>query len=611
MNRKVIIIASVAVLAAVLVFLGYRARAAGKGAGVTQYKVTKVETGQVRKTVSSSGTIQPWNVVDIKARAGGELTLLAVDVGSEVKRGQILAKVDPLDVQLSLNTAQADEESARARKSQSEQSWQLQVKQSAIAVRDAEASLRSAEASLTASRARLATSRQQASAQPELTRTAIASAEASYQQAVKQRKQLDSTTPQQLAAAKASSEQAAANLENARLNLDRQKSLVTKGFVSQQAVDTAQANLEVAQAQFNSAKAKLDTVDAELAASIASADERVNQSRAALESAKAGRIDIANRQNAVREAEAAVRQAEAQVMRSRVAVDQARANRANNVIRKFDVNQAQSSIARAEASRINAQTTLDRTIIRAPADGIVLLKYVEQGTIISSSLGVAAQGTSIVQIGDIARMFVDVSVDETDIASIDVGQKVDVAIDAYPGVPFEGKVIRVDPQALVEQNVTTIHVRVEIDNSTATFRLLKPGMNATCEFVIDDKADVVYVPLEAVREDDDGKYVEVATGGTPAPKDPTTGEEPEPGTLVGVEKKRVGVEIGLEGNERLEVLSGLKVGDSVITQTIEPATTTATQGSPFAGGGRGPGGFGGGGGGRGGGGGGGGGGRGR
>lgn len=596
MNRRALILTSVLVLAAAMIFLGYRARAAGKTEGVTQYKVAKVETGQVRKTVSSSGTLKPWNVVDIKARAGGELTLLAVDVGSEVVKGQILANIDPLDVQLSLNTARADEESARSRKSQSEKSWQLQIEQSKIAVRDAEANLRSAEASLAAARARLATAREQAKAQPELTRTAIANAEASYQQAVKQRNQLDATTPQQRAAAKASYEQAMANLENARLNIDRQKSLVQKGFVAQQAVDTAQASLEVAQATADSAKAKLDTVDAELAASIAAADERVKQSKAALDSARASQIDIPNRQNAVREAEAAVRQAEAQLLRSRVAVDQARANQANNEIRRFDVSQAEASIARAEASRINAQTTLERTVIRAPADGVVLTKYVEQGTIIQSSLGVAATGQSIVQIGDVSRMYVDVSVDETDIASIDVGQVVDVAIDAYPGVPFEGKVIRIDPQAVVEQNVTMIHVRVEVDNTTATYKLLKPGMNATCEFVIDEKEDVVYVPLEAVREDDNGKYVETATGGKPAPPDPKTGDAPEEGTLIDIQKKRVTVEVGLEGNERIEILSGLKEGDQIITQTIEPAAPTAG-GSPFGGGGfgGGRGGFGGGG----------------
>jgi HlyD family secretion protein len=601
-KRLTVVLPIVGILLVVLFFVWRAKNAAGNSAGLTQYKIAKVEKGNVKKTVSSTGTLQPWSFVDIKARAGGELRLLTVDVGDEVKKGQLLARIDPLDVQLSLSTARADEQSAVARQQQSATSYQLQVKQSAIAIADAEASLQSAKANVAAARARLATSKQQSNAQPELTRSSIASAQASYEQAVRQRKQLDATTPQQRAAAQATYDQAVANQKNSRLAVERQQALVDKGFVAQQTVDTAVANLAVIDAQVSSAKARLDTIDAELAANIEAADARVNQTRAALDTAKAGTIDIANRKNSVNEAQAAVRQAEAQLARSEVALRQSRANQLNNQIRNYDIQAAQATIERAKASRINAETSLERTEIRAPGDGVVLQKYVEQGTIIASALSISATGTNLIQMGDISRMYVDVKVDETDIASVDVGQKVDVSIEAYPGVPFEGKVIRIDPQATVESNVTTIPVRVEVDNSSATFRLLKPGMNATCEFVIDQKEDVVAVPNEAIREDDNGKYVEVSTGGRPAPADVQAGTPEDPNTRVSIEKKKVTVEVGLEGNDTTEIVKGIKEGDEIITQTIEPAPpTTSGGGSPFAGGGGGGrGGFGGGGGGRGG-----------
>lgn len=593
-QRRIISLALALIVVGVAAFfVARRVRGTANAAGLTQYKITKAERGEVKKTVSSSGTLQAWNVVDIKARAGGELRTLAVDVGQEVKKNQLLARIDPLDVSLQLNTAQADEQSARAKEKQNQQSYQLQKQQSAIAIRDAEASLASARANVQAAKARLASALQQAKAQPELTKTAIQSARAAYNQSLKQRDQLTATNPQQRAAAKATYDQAVANQKNARLAVERQQSLVAKGFVSQQAVDTAQANASVVDAQVDSAKARLDTVDAELSAGLDAANARVNQSKAALDSSQANSIDIVNRQNSAREAEAAVRQAEAQANRSEVALDQARANTANNTIRQYDVQQANASIARAKASRINAQVSLQRTEIRAPSDGIVLQKYVEQGTIITSALGISAQGTNLVQLGDISRMYVDVTVDETDIAAVDAGQKVEVAIEAYPGVPFEGKVTRVDPQAQALQNVTSVHVRVEVDNSTPTFRLLKPGMNATCQFVIDKKSDVIKVPSEAVREDDKGRYVEVATGGKHAPPDPQTGAEADADALVDITKKRVGVEVGLEGNEALEITSGLKEGEQVVTQTIEPATPTAGGTSPFGGGGFGGGGRGG------------------
>jgi HlyD family secretion protein len=196
-------------------------------------------------------------------------------------------------------------------------------------------------------------------------------------------------------------------------------------------------------------------------------------------------------------------------------------------------------------------------------------------------------------------MYINVAVDETDIANVDDGQAVEVNIEAYPGIPFEGKVARVDPQAKVEQNVTTVNVRVEIDNSSPTYRLLKPGMNATCEFIIDQKNDVIAVPTEAVRSDEQGSFVEIGSGGKPAPGDPKSGTPPDPEALIDVKLKRQPVEVGLEGNESVEITSGLNEGDKVVTQTIEPAAPTAG-GSPFGGGGGpggGRGGFGGGGGG--------------
>ena len=600
MNRRVL--ASLVIALVVIaggVFIGRKLKSGDNAAGATQYKIVKVSSGEVKKTVSSTGTLQAWKTVDIKARAGGELTMLAVDVGSEVAKGQLLAKIDPLDVSLSLNTAKADETSAKAKEAQSAKTYQLQITQSAIAIRDAQASLQSAQASEEAARARLATAAQQSKSQPELTRSAIANARAAYEQAVQQRKTLSATNPQQRASAKAAYDQAVANRDNARAQVDRQKSLVTKGFVAQQAVDTAQANAEVSDAQVTSAKAKLDTIDAELKAGVDAADARVNQSQAALQAAQANSQDISNKKNSVQESQAAYHQAQAQTSKARVALDQARANQGNNQIRQYDVQSATASIARAEASRINAQTTMDRTVIRSPMEGVVLQKYVEQGTIITSALGVSATGQSLVQLGDISRMYVDVTVDETDIANVDEGQTVDVSIEAYPGVPFEGKVTRVDPQAVVLQNVTSVHVRVEVDNSAPTFRLLKPGMNATCQFVIAKKDNVVNVPNEAVHEDDKGKYVEVADGGTPAPADKEAGVPADPSLLVGVKVKHVEVEVGTEGNDATEITKGLKKDDVIITQTIEPVVAAPAAGSPFGGGGAGGRGFGGGGGGRG------------
>jgi HlyD family secretion protein len=567
--------------------------AATTAAAATQYKLTAVETGEVKKTVSATGTLQPWKIVDVKARAGGELVYLPVEVGSVVKKDQVIARIDRQDSEMSLSTAQADYESASKRQEQSVATKNLQEMQSQIAINDANANLLSVRASVNAAKSRLETARQQAINQPKIFAASMASAKATYNQAMQQLAQLKATTPQQRASAKATFEQAVANRNNLRQQVERQKSLLEKGFVSQQVVDTVVANLAVNESQVANSQARLDTIEAELAANLDSAQARIDQAKAALDQANTGQIEIQNRKNSVGELESALKQAEAQAVRANVTLSQAKANVMNNKIRGFDVAVNQASIARANASLTNARETINRTEIHAPMDGVILSKTVEKGTVIASAMSFSAQGTNMMQIGDTSRMYVDVTVDETDIANVDDGQKVDVSVDAYPGQVFEGKVLRIDPQAVVVQNVTTVHVRVEVDNSGAMFQLLKPGMNATCEFVMQKKEGAIKVPTEAVKSDNDGDYVEVATGGKPAPADPKTGAPADEGALVDVKITRVSIKKGVEGNDSVEIVEGLKGDEKVVTQTIEAATAAAPAGSPFAGGGMRGGGFGG------------------
>lgn len=561
-------------------FLSQRLKAASP-VEKTQFKLAKVELGMVKKTVSATGTLMPWRVIDIKSKAGGRVDTMSVDVGSEVKAGTVICNIDPTDTRLQVDQAKADIELADASILQSQHSVLLQEQQSKLAVKQAEASLASARANLNAARARRNTAEFQKDAQPALTKANIESAQANVESLEKQLAEMQQAThPQARSTAQSNLAQAEANQRNAVANLTRQKNLIEKGFVSQAVVDQAQANAEVMAAQVSSAKRKLDTLDREQAAAEASVFARIAQAKAQLQNAKTQGIDVQVRASAFEESKAAVKQLEHQIENAQATLDLANQNLRNITIRKQDVKTAQARRARAEAAWVNANVTLRQTTVTAPTAGVILKKYVEQGTIISSALSFAAAGNNIVQLGDITRMYVDVTVDETDIANVDIGQAVDVTIEAYPSTPFEGKVIRIDPQAEVIQNVTMVHVRVEIDNSDATFQLLKPGMNATCEFVIDKKDDVLAVPAEAVRTDDNGKYVEIGVGGVPyvAPKGEEDNADPE--ALQDVRITRRPVKVGIEGNETVEVIEGVKEGDMVVTKKIEP--TPKASGSPFA-----------------------------
>jgi HlyD family secretion protein len=95
---------------------------------------------------------------------------------------------------------------------------------------------------------------------------------------------------------------------------------------------------------------------------------------------------------------------------------------------------------------------------------------------------------------------VRVLVDETDIGKIAAGLPATVTVSAYPNQPFDGSVLKVEPQAVVEQNVTMFGVLVSIDNRQG---LLKPGMNSEVTITVARKEDVLALPVPALRTDRD------------------------------------------------------------------------------------------------------------
>jgi HlyD family secretion protein len=629
MKRAVIIVITLAVLIGGGVLIA-RSMNSGSAKDKTQYRFTEVKKDLVKKTVTATGVLKPWTVVDIRSRAGGRVMDYAFDIekykemtpeeqakykadyeysklseaqqvqvrrplerlsiaeGSIVRKGQTLLNIDQFDTLLRYNQARADIDQNKARIDQTTKEYSLQEQQTLVSIRTAQANLAAAKASADAARARYETAKTQSSTQKGLTEANVESAKANVAaEEARLAQMMQATQKQRNAAAYSAYNQALATLKNADQQLKRQKALLEKGFIAASQVDQAQATYDVAKANVDSAKEVIGTVLPELQTDLKAQQARVKQVKAALATAEANRADIELRQQNVTSVFADLKRAEADVKQAEAALSKAYADRMNNNIRKTQVAQARANGFSAQASLANAKIQLDETRVTATSDGIILKKYVEEGTLIVSGISAfSSTGSNIVQMGDITRMYVEVQVDETDVASVEVDQKVDITFDAYPTTPFEGKVIRINPEALVEQNVTTVKVRVEVDNSVPSFRLLKPGMNASCEFVVNKQQDVVSVPNEALKTDTDGKrYVEIPQGGVVAPVEKDA--EKDPNLLVDVKPEKRVVEVGLEGNDTSEIKEGLKEGEKIITQTIEPSPPGAGS-NPF-GGSRGPG----------------------
>jgi len=554
-----------------------------------QYRIAAVETGTVKKTVTATGTLTAWTTIDIKSRAGGKILKLAVDEGKIVKKGDPIAEIDPSDTRLTYNQAQADILGNTSRIQETVQTLELQKTQTNVAIKTAEANVASSKASLAAAQVKLESAASTSGAQNPLTEANIQSAKANlHAEETKLDQMRIAIQPQQEAAARAALDEAKANLINAEANMKRQKNLLEKGFVAPSVVDQAIASYGVYKANVDTAQQKVNTLKPELDADIKAEEARVDQLRAALKTAEANRVQDDLKKQDVKSAAAGVALARADLAQQKARLEEAKAGRMNLDIRGSQIAQAKATGERSKAALINADIQLKDTEVRAPRAGIILQKYVEEGTIITSGQSFNSSGTSIVQLGDISRMYIDVSVDETDIANIDIGQKVDVTFDAYSSTPIDGTVIKVDPTAKVASNVTTLHVRVEVDNSSQIYSLLKPGMNANCDFIIGKKTDVITVPNEAMRTNADGThYVDIPEGGKQAPVE--KGQDPDPAVFVDVKPRKQLVEIGLEGNDSTEIKSGVKEGQKIVTQVIEPTPAGASSGMPRMGGGPGPG----------------------
>src|SRR5665647_2493915 len=113
MTRNRLII-GIAVLALIVTWIAI-SRARTAKANEPTIETTKVEKGTVVSSVSASGVLQPLTTVDLKSNVGGVVDVLAVDVGTYVKAGQLIAKIDPTDSQTTLNQAEADLSAADAR----------------------------------------------------------------------------------------------------------------------------------------------------------------------------------------------------------------------------------------------------------------------------------------------------------------------------------------------------------------------------------------------------------------------------------------------------------------------------------------------------------------
>ena len=161
---------------------------------------------------------------------------------------------------------------------------------------------------------------------------------------------------------------------------------------------------------------------------------------------------------------------------------------------------AQAQLLRAQVSVQTARDALSDCNVIAPSAGTIIKKNVEVGTVIVSASRDVSGGTVLLQMADLSTVQVRALVDETDIGKIQPGMSATITVDAYPNRPFDGRVLKIEPQSTVSQNVTMFAVLIQIPNGQG---LLRPGMNADVEVHIGSRSQVLAIPNAALRTQKD------------------------------------------------------------------------------------------------------------
>ncbi len=377
-----------------------------------------------------------------------------------------------------------------------------------LAVLDApelEISLAQAQVNLDIARAKLEQTRQgPRPAQIEAARASLASAQAAYQAALA--KAAYQTDP--VATAKEALDKAKENLDNAQAAYDQLEQLNRRGqlVVEFQPQKTA---LENARIEYNTALANY---------------------RLALVSAG---------DNTLRSAELQVSQAQAQL------------DDLLNTPTSQELVQAEAQVKQAEMAVQQASKSLERATLVAPFDGVVARVMIQPGLW-------ATANTQAIVVADLSQLGLGLTVAETDIARIRVGQSARVTLDALSGVELAAHVESISLVGAVTQGVVNYTVRVVLDETDPA---LRPGMTASAAIVVDRRENVLLVPSRAVKssgKNPDGTIRKVVT------------------LLRDNQTITTTVALGLIGDTYSQVLSGLQAGDVVVV----PSTTTAQQGGP-------------------------------
>ena len=476
-------------------------------------EIAKAKRGEIRSELELSGTIQAESQISVFPKVAGRLVALNVDEGDSVKKGTSLAVVEYEELELAVQQAEATLKAAETAYEQTKQLAEVRINSQ---IAQAKAQFRAAEIAL-----------QQIVDLSEIrTITQIEQAQAVLESLVANLQKIkNGARDEDRRQAEAGVSQADANLANARSNHERMVQLFQNGAISQQSVESAKTQLDVAVAQQKITSEQLQLIDN------GARTEDIQAMEAQVEQAEAS-LRLAQTQASTKTWEKDIELARSQVETARAGLISAEALKAAKSW-EAEITSAKTARTQAQIALKLAQKRLNDATIRAPISGIISRRSLDLG-------GMALPAAPLFEIVNIDTVKATVEVIEVQLSQLAVNQQAFIEIDGIDA-EMSGSVAFISP-TLTPTRRTAI-VEVAIDNPDGR---LRPGMFAKVTIPIEVHTDAILISRAALIEDANAKTQNVFV------------------IEDGVSQRRV-VEIGLLRAGEAEVLSGLTEGEATVT----------------------------------------------
>jgi len=347
-------------------------------------------------------------------------------------------------------------------------------------------------------------------------------------------------------------------------------------------VAATKASLEASRTDAVAAVANLNTAKADLNRAKADAERsRLDWQRAEglFKDALISRADYESRKMTWQTSEAGLAQAEARVAQARAQVDS-----------------ADRHVTQTDATLTRAADVLQKTVYAAPYAGVITNLPVREGETVV--IGIQnAPGSTLMTLADMSVITAEVKVDETDIVNVQLGQSAEVTIDAIPKKVFRAVVTEIGNNAIVRSTGVATSQSTSASQEAKDFKVvvtlsdppedLRPGLSTTAKITTATRSNVVTIPIQAltIRRPEDLENasekgsVQAAAPPKDAPKDKKNDELQGVFVIRNKKAQFVPVQTGVAGTTDIEVLSGLKEGDEIVTgsykvlRTMKPGTS--------------------------------------